>query len=286
MTWAVSKAAALVLWVSLTWATPSYADATDVAKTDIEGLLEQIDTATRAGRLVQADAMLSWLEKSVEVTASGAVAMQRAEFHMAKSDVAAASAALDRAGSNSGNACRRSRLSGWIAGKSADWNRAILQLADAIDSCGEDATLWDLLGLALIGKGEYAASLEAFDSALILQPDHPGLLNNRALALFSAGKYEAAMADLRRAVDAAPSDVAIRNNADYLSGALGIQPVRRESDSDAVWAARLTRTGDGARDSDRGSNATAYFANAALLSDRFDARIWAQATPLQDWKED
>lgn len=289
MTRKIGQAVALALWLSATWATPCKAQSTGAGANGIEAFLQQIDAATGAGRFVQAEAMLVQLERDTSAPTSSKVALSRAEFHMAKGNDAEAAAALRQVGqyTESGESvCRYSRLSGWIAGNSGEWNTAILQLATAVDACGNDASLWNLLGLALIGKGEYSASLEAFDSALILQPEHPGLLNNRALAFASAGKYDSAMLDLNRAAAAAPGDASIRDNADYLSGVLDVAPERREVDSDTLWAARLARTGDGARDANRSGSATAYFANAALLSERFDAHIWAQVAAAQNRKAD
>ena len=287
----IMRGAAATLLLSASWSAPSFssmarANGVAAARPDAASLFEQIDTATRAGRLVQADAMLTWLEKYDSTVSASLVALHRAEYNMVKGEVAAAATALSRVGVDDGNACRRSRLLGWIAGKSAEWNKAILKLADAIEQCGDDASLWNLLGLALLGKGEYAAGLEAFESALILQPQHPGLLNNKALALAGAGRHDAALTDLQMALGTAPDDPSIRNNLDYLSGVLGIAPIRSDNDSDAIWAVRLARTGEGARDADRGRNAMAYFANAALLSDRFDAQIWAQGASMQDQKAD
>jgi hypothetical protein len=66
---------------------------------------------------------------------------------------------------------------------------------------------------------------------------------------------------------------------------MGIEPVRSAKDSDAAWATRLARTGEGASDAARGGDATAYFANAALLLDRFDSRIWSLGASAQNRKE-
>jgi Flp pilus assembly protein TadD len=254
----------------------AFANVTPSPVVDRAGLFEQIESATRAGRLVQADAMLTWLEQENAEGVSDAVAFQRAEYHMAKGDVENAATSLGRAGVNSGDLCRRSRLTGWIAGKTAEWSKAILQLASAIEQCSEDPSLWNLIGLALVGKGEYSASLEAFDSALQLEPRHPGLFNNRAMAHVSAGQPNLAMTDLRHALALDPEDPAIRDNVDYLSGVMGNALVRAPGDSDALWAARLAKAGEGAQGAGHGRTAMAYFANAALLLDRFDAQIWAQ----------
>lgn len=282
----IVRAASVALLFSASWSAHSFAGGEAAPRPDTASLLRQIDAATRAGRLVQADAMLTWLEQNDSKIFAGAVALHRAELSMVRGDVSSAVAALDRVGVDDGSICRKSTLTGWIAGKSAEWNKAILKLAEAIQQCGDDASLWNLLGLALLGKGEHAAGLEAFDSALILQPQHAGLLNNRALALVGVQKHGAALADLQRALDIAPNDLSIRNNADYLSGLLGVAPIRRENESDAIWAARLIRAGEGARDAGRSSSAMAHFANAALLSDRFDMHIWAQGALPQGRKAD
>jgi Flp pilus assembly protein TadD len=281
---AVKIAALLAFWASVP--TLANADQGDATEHSVDSMLQQINAATRTGRLVQAEAMLNEIERVDATVATGRVALHRAEFYMAKGDANQAEAALHMADDDSAYGCRHSRLSGWIAGKKSEWNTAILKLSDAVEKCSDDAPLWNLLGLALIGKREFAASLEAFDSALILLPSHPSLLNNRALALVSDGKHEAAMMDLQRAAIANPGDVSIRDNIDYLSGVLGVAPVRGERDGDASWAVRLTRTGEGARDANLGDNATAYFANAALLSDRFDAQVWTQGLSKTERKAD
>lgn len=283
---ATLRAAILALLFSASSFAHAFEGRQAAPRSDTAILLQQIDAATRAGRLVQAGAMLTWLEQNGPISSEGSVALHRAEFYMVKGEVSAAAAALARVGVDDGNICRRSRLMGWIAGKSAQWNKAILKLTQAIEQCGDDASLWNLLGLAFLGKGEYAAGLEAFEGALTLQPQNAGLLNNRAFALVGLQRHGAALADLQQALAISPDDFSIRNNADYLSGVMGIAPIRRENEGDAIWAARLARTGEGARDAGLSSNATAHFANAALLSDRFDVHIWAQGASSQKRKAD
>jgi Flp pilus assembly protein TadD len=279
----VSSAALLAVAIPLS---PACADVTANPAVDLTNMLEQIDSATRAGRLVQANAMLTWLEQGNAEASLAVVAFQRAEYHMVTGDVENAAAALERAGVNSGDLCRRSKLAGWIAGKTTEWSKAILQLATAIENCSADASLWNLLGLALVGKGEHSASLEAFDSALQIEPRHPGLFNNRALARIKAGQPNLAMIDLRHAQALDPNDSAIRQNLDYLSGVMNIALVRAPGDGDAIWAARLAKAGEGAQAAGRGQIAMAYFADAALLSDRFDAQIWTQSTSIEVRKAD
>ncbi len=247
-------------------------------------VLAQADNALGAGRLVQADAMLSSLELAELPDAAKSIALSRAEFHMAKGDVEKAENALAKTGENPGKECRSERVSGWIAGKSGQWNKAILKLADAIDLCGEGADLWNLFGLALIGKKEFPAALEAFDSALVLDPKNPVLLSNRSLALVATGNLEAALQDLEEARKLQPENLVIMGNADYLTGLMGIAPVRQTGDSDNIWAQRLARAGDGANDSSRKADALSHFANATLLLDRFDFQLWSRGSQSLDVK--
>ncbi len=263
---------------------PAATSAADAQPKDARATLELAEWATLAGRFVQADAMLDLLETEGSTEIADSVTIARAELQMATGDVAGATMALRNGSGEAGGICRRSKLLGWIAGKNQEWNKAILMLSQAVEKCGGDASLWNILGLALAGKREHAASLEAFDSALILQPGNPALLSNRALALVGAGQYEAALFDLREAIAAKPDSAIIQNNIDYLSGVLGIGLKRMAGDSDTLWAGRLAKAGEGARDAARPQEAQALFAGAALLQDRFDPRIWSLGLPTENRK--
>jgi Flp pilus assembly protein TadD len=263
---------------------PVMAQTSDASDTDWRFLLSEAELATSVGRYVQADAMLDTLEVSKTPENLGALAIARAELFMATGDVAGATSALGKAGPDAGSPCRRSKLSGWIAGKGEAWNKAILMLSLAIETCSEDASIWNLLGLALIAKQEHVASLEAFDSALILEPRNPALRSNRAMALVAAGKFEAAFYDLREALAIQPDSAIIQGNVDYLSGMLGISLMRKRTDSDTIWGQRLAKAGEGARNGARTDEATALFANATLLQDRFDPRIWSLGSPTEEKK--
>lgn len=242
---------------------------------DWQTVLAQTDSAVGAGRHVQAEIMVDWLEENAPGEARGRIALSKAELSVARGDVTAAAEAFAHTTPADGGACRHSRVAGWIAGKTGAWNRAIVQLAAAIESCEDDAELWNLLGLALTAKAEFDAALEAFDSALLLEPAHPALLNNRALALLAAGRIDAAGEDLRAATRLRPDDRVIVGNLDYLSAMQGSAPVRADGDSDARWAMRLARAGEGAHAAARQDDAAAYFASATLLLDRFDPRLWS-----------
>lgn len=249
-------------------------------------LLAQADSAIQAGRLVQAETMLIWLEHNAPQAAMNDVALAKAEYYMSKGNVVEASSALATVDKYTGDTCKFSKVGGWVAGKNAEYSQAILLLAAAIERCGEDAALWNLFGLSLLGKGETAAALEAFDSAILLAPRHPALLNNRALALLASGRADAALSDLQTALQYSPEDIVAGTNADYLSGLTGREPVRRDGESDSAWAQRLATVGEGARAASRTNDAKAYFAQATLHYERFDPRIWSLGSAQQQDKAD
>jgi tetratricopeptide (TPR) repeat protein len=123
--------------------------------------------------------------------------------------------------------------------------RELTQLDDADREYGavleQDPDNWlGLLGRALVARqrGDHAASLTDFESALARQPGHPGLKNELALTLRLLGRLDEAEAIYRRAIEADPgsgaplqglslialergqSDSAIR----FASAALGVEP--------------------------------------------------------------
>jgi tetratricopeptide (TPR) repeat protein len=253
---------------------PSIAQTADDRPVSWPELLGQANAAVRAGRMVQADAMLIWLEQNAPSDFTGPIALARAEHAMVNGNIERAQAAIAEVPKDSVDRCRWGGVHGGIATSKQHWNSAILELAWVVEHCEQSAFAWNLLGLALSGKGEYAASIEAFDTALALRPDDPALLNNRALARIASGTFEKALAELQQARRIAPDDSAIRDNADFLSGFLGLMPSRAAKDGDAIWAARLAKTGDGARVAGRTADATSLFANAALLMDHFSPKLW------------
>jgi tetratricopeptide (TPR) repeat protein len=234
---------------------------------------QEADQAIRAGRFVQADAILLWFEQNPVPGFEADAALLRAEFHMAKRDVAEANTALSRVPDL--QTCRAQAVSSWIASQGLHWNKAILAAAAATESCGNDPQNWNLLGLALAGKDELTASREAFDKALELAPGTPALLSNRAMILTRLGMFKQASADLDLAATLKPDDPTIQRNRDFFRAALGAEPIRQSAENDTHWATRLANAGDGAFANQRREQAIALYSQSALLLDRFDARIWS-----------
>jgi tetratricopeptide (TPR) repeat protein len=163
-----------------------------------EGQLLLIEQALAAGRLVQTEAMLRWAEPRLVEGYHNRFNLLLAEYFLAKEDAFLAEKAISSVDGSLADSCRFTGIWGWISYQKQDWNRAINMLASAVDRCPGDQGRWNLLGQALAHKGEYMASIEAFDTALSIQPAQAAVLNNRALALAYAGALDRAIADLCR----------------------------------------------------------------------------------------
>jgi Flp pilus assembly protein TadD len=243
---------------------------------DEAAYLRQADLALRSGRLIQAGQMIAWLESNGADNAQDDIALLRAEYAIANRDVEGAATAVAAIGNSSKNMCRLNSAKGWVHANRQAHDEAIVALANAARACPDDAGVWNLLGLVLIGKGESDAAAEAFGRAGALAPDDVGILNNHALALLQRGDVELAMQQLDRAVTASPENIVLAENRDFVSGMLGRSPARYPGESDAEFAKRLVNHAQGAKASANGSQAQALFSQALLTMDRFDQRIWLQ----------
>jgi len=238
--------------------------------------LEQADAAIRDGRLTQAGQMIAWLEQSVEPNFSDDVALLRAEYAIAGSDVAAAQAAILVVKNPARNLCRLETAKGWVAANRQAMDEAIVALAKAAGSCPDDAGIWNLLGLAFMGKGEAPAARKAFERATALAPGKTEILNNHALAALQDGELELAMRELNVAVGIAPGNRLISANRDFVAGMMGMTPERGNNESDADWSARLVHFARGAKAASRAPQATALFSRAMLTLDHFDESVWSE----------
>lgn len=248
---------------------------------DTGEFLQHTDVAIKSGRFVQAGEMLSWLEQNAGTIFQDDVNLLRAEYAIATGSDADAAVAVAKITDKSRNACRQDVVRGWIAGKKNDLNRSILFLARSTGLCPSDAGAWNLLGLAFINKGEARAGKEAFEQALALSPDAPGLLNNYALALVQIEDYPAALGLLGKALAFDPDNRLIADNRDFVMGMTGETPERKAHEGDTIWAQRLINVGHGANALRRDAVATAMFAQAILLIDHFDEQAWSVASRTQ-----
>lgn len=238
--------------------------------------LEQADAAIRDSWLTQAGQMIAWLEQSADPNFHDDVALLKAEYAIAGSDVAAAQAAIAVISNPARNLCRVETAKGWVAANRQAMDDAIIALAKAAESCPDDAGIWNLLGLAFIGKGEAAAARKSFERATTLAPGKTEILNNHALAALQDGELELAIRELDVAVGLAPDNRVIAANRDFVAGMMGMTPERASNDSEADWSARLVHFAKGAKAASRMPQATALFSRAMLTLDHFDQSIWSE----------
>lgn len=257
---------------------PALADEPQLATADAESQLTQIELALTAGRLTQAGSMLHALDGRLPNELGTRHKLLSAELHMASGDAVAAASAIDGLSIEDGDPCRFGGVSGWLAYQAGDWNRAISMLSKSVEACPDDAGRWNLMGLSLVRKAEAAAAIEAFDQALFLAPNHPALLNNRALAYAYLGMAGAAIADLERAVSIADGDSAIMANLAVLRANSGLEAPLTQGQDPQTQSLLLARAAEGASAADRHAAARSYYARALLRSERFDPDLWAKAT--------
>lgn len=260
--------------------TPLPVLADDIVLTPVEAdsQLTQIELAISAGRLTQAGSMLQSLETRLPDEFASRHGLLTAELHMASGDVAAAKKAMAKLPTDISDTCRYGGVAGWLSYQTGDWNGAIAMLAKSVQACPGDAGRWNLLGLALVRKEEIPAALEAFDQALVAAPDHPALLNNRALAYAYSGKSGAAIGDLERAASIAGDDNSILSNLAILRANAGLDAPLADAQDSQTQSMILAKAGEGASAADRHAAARSYYAEALLRSERFDQTLWTKAT--------
>jgi Flp pilus assembly protein TadD len=241
--------------------------------------LQQTDTAIREGRLTQAAQMLSTLEQSPTGRFPDDLALLKAEYAIARMDVTSADLALSDIKDPVRNSCRVHAAKGWVAANKKAFDSAVADLSVATRHCPDDAGIWNLLGLALIGQREASSALKAFEHAIALEPQNTKVLNNHALAALQGGAVDVALHELDRAAAQNPLNVMITANRNFVAGMAGLSPEREIGESDAYWSAKLTEFAKGAKSASRGPQATALFARAMLTLERFDENIWSELYP-------
>ena len=68
------------------------------------------------------------------------------------------------------------------------------------------------LGAVLAETGRFEEAQREYDKVLAEQAEHPGALNNAAIALFRSGRIEEAKATLRKVVASFPDHADAHNN--------------------------------------------------------------------------
>lgn len=283
MVWQASDTAmknyCLSILLSLGAASACFAQPADPSRDMQITYLQQVDTAIREGRLTQAAQMLSTVDQSQAGTFSDDLALLKAEYAIARIDVTSADLALSAIKNPARNTCRVHAAKGWVAANQKAFNTAIAALSVATQYCPDDAGIWNLFGLAFLGRGEASSALKAFERAIVLEPQNARVMNNHALAALQGGAVGVALSELDRAAASNPQDVMITANRNFVAGMAGLSPERQVGESDADWSAKLTEFAKGAKSASRGPQATALFARAMLTLERFDNDIWLELYP-------
>jgi tetratricopeptide (TPR) repeat protein len=118
------------------------------------------------------------------------------------------------------NAEQPELAAGWLAA-----GQIALALGRRDDACraataaqrgaGRDALLWDAIGTLYSRANEQARALNAYEQALLLAPDNPHILFNRAAVRRFLGELEGAELDYDRVIELRPDDFeAFRNRSD------------------------------------------------------------------------
>lgn len=273
------------LWVllSLLAAPALNAQSADTPQLNAQVLyLQQVDAAIREGRLTQAEQMIALLEQSGPTAFGDDLALLKAEFFIARSDVSSAAAMLSKITDLERNICRVHAAKGWVSASQNALDDAIVALATATENCPDDAGAWNLLGLAFIGKGEALAAREAFEEALLLEPGNAQVINNHALAALQGGSVDTALGALNNAAAQNPQDRTILANRNFVAGMAGLSPERAKGESDSDWSAKLLQFAQGAKSASRGPQATALFSRAILTLERFDESVWSEVNPATE----
>lgn len=90
------------------------------------------------------------------------------------------------------------------------------QLEQTVETHGEDARVWFMLGAARHRQGKLAAALTAFEKTLELAPDHVQALNAKGGLLVAAGRAVEARSLLEQSCRRFPQDASLRVNLGYL----------------------------------------------------------------------
>lgn len=234
-----------------------------------------IEQAITAGRLVQARAMLASTSPAEAAADPTRLQGLAAALALAERRDRSAHAMFTALLAHDPASCVFLRGAGVSALRLGDHLGAIPFLERAITTCPASSESFSWLATAYDRAKRWAESAAMFDKALALEPDNPGILNNRGYSLIRQRQFEKALPLLERAHALAPANVRIANNLDIVLAATGNPLPAREGSDDALSADRLNNAGYAAYLAGRLEAARAYLSKAMLESDVYSPRIAA-----------
>lgn len=146
-------------------------------------------------------------------------------------------------------------------------------LSAATASKGATWRSWNALGVTADLKRDWNQADTSYARAMQLAPSEFEPINNQGWSLVLRGKWSAALPFFEKAVALEPKSPRARDNLDLVKAALSpALPVRRPSETEASWAARLNDAGVAAAALGDKGRANAAFTRALEVSGTWYAR--------------
>jgi tetratricopeptide (TPR) repeat protein len=247
-------------------------------ESDSDITLRAIRSAINARRLDEAMALLAVYRTSHPDGAAAEYRLLGAELVLASGDAIGAERQIADLPSDGPFHCRLLRVRGHAALASGKADLAIDDLGALAESCEADWRDWAALGQVLADQGEADASRYAFDHAVAQSDELARVHTDFGHALIRLGAPDAAATELAIALRYDPAQAQAHLGLDMIAGMQGREPERRPGDTDELWAKRLSHAAKGALRMGRNGLAQALFAQALLISPRYDVALFEEAT--------
>lgn len=240
--------------------------------------LSAISDAMRSGRLEEASTLIETYAGKHGGAHDDALTLLRAELAIERDALRDAGEIIAMVKATDALRCRVERVRGLVAQTGNRKDDAIDLLGDVAENCSADWRVWTALGTLLAERGEAEASRFAFANAMSEAGDRPEVRRQYARMLIKLGDPLAAAQALQPHVRSSPGDGQARRLLDFANGMRGLEPERSAHELDQSWALRLAAAAQGARQGGRADFARALFAQALLVSPRYDERLLAEAS--------
>jgi tetratricopeptide (TPR) repeat protein len=254
------------IFLGLLALTPNCLRANGIAQNEPNGRGAIVEAAIDGGRLVQALEMLSEMGKHPLDFEHAELEILYAELALAQKEDARALELFVKHLQRPEYLCRAKEGSGIALARSSDWEAAIGLLADVTIKCPERWKAWNMMGIALEHFGKYEASRYAFDEALSRSENAPTVLNNLGYSLLVRHNYSEAADAFELALLRQPENERIQNNLDIARAAMGEAPKRNAKQSQSRWVERLNNSGYAAVLTGHEKTGSALLSNAVIGS--------------------
>lgn len=238
--------------------------------------LAAIGRAIRSGRFEEAATSLEIVSENYAGQRDNELNVLRAELAIEQGLIADASKIMASVERDASLHCRIARINGLTAAARDQRDVAIDLLGEVAEDCAADWRVWTGLGILLGEQHEAAASRFAFTKAFSLS-DRPEVRRLYARTLIDLDDPLSAARELQLHLSRYSHDREARLLLDFANAMRGLEPDRMADEPNESWASRLAEAGQGARRAGHTDLARALFAQALLVSPRYDVRLLAEA---------